>query len=238
MRKVECVVSEMEYLVRERKKEFIQFFDDAMTAKKPWILGLCDEIRRRDLRVHWEAITRANYVDEEICTAMHRAGCRTVVFGIESFSDRILKTIHKGITGAQAVQGIRAARKAGLHAGCLLMVGNPGESWETIKDTMAGIRAARPHDIDVCPTAVFPETELYSMAKEAGLLDDSYWLDESQAAPIYTVDHSVEALQEFREALYDANWANNRFVQVYRGLGLRKLRHLICPPKRRVLSER
>ena len=229
LRGVESVADEMEFLVTEKKEEFIQFFDDAMTAKKPWILGLCKEIVRRNLRVHWEAITRANYVDEEICEAMYRAGCRTVVFGIESFSDRILKTIHKGITGAQAIQGIRAARNAGLHAGCLLMVGNHGESWETIKDSMSGIRAARPDDIDVCLTAVFPQTELYGMATEAGLLDDSYWLDESLSAPVYTVEHSIETLLKFRDALYDANWANNRLVQVYRALGLRKLRHLIFP---------
>ncbi|MFC1453212.1 B12-binding domain-containing radical SAM protein, partial [Verrucomicrobiota bacterium] len=214
-RGAENVLGEMEHLVHERKVDYIQFFDDALTARKKWFLGLCEEIVRRGLRVDWEAITRVNYVDEDICRAMKRAGCRTVIFGVESFSDRILKGIHKGVTGAQAVSALRTARKCGLHVTCLMMVGNPGETWETIRESAQGIRAARPDNMDVTLTAVFPRTELYEIATEAGLLDDSYWLDESLAAPLFTVEHSVETLGEFREALHDALWASNTWVSLY-----------------------
>lgn len=231
MRSPGNVLDELTYLVKERAIEHIQFFDDAMTAKKSWILELCDGIVRRGLVFAWDAITRANYVDDEICRAMRAAGCRSVILGIESFSTRILKSIHKGITGDQAVEAIRMARKAGLRVDCLLMVGNPGESWETIEETRQGIMRARPHDIDVCITAVFPETELYGIAKSAGLLDDTYWRDESKSAPLFTVEHAVETLQAFKASLYDAHWGSRPLVRAYRALGLRKLRHAICPPE-------
>lgn len=186
MRSVGSVAGEMEFLVNERKVEYIQFYDDALTANAEWIIRLCDEIRRRGIRVDWDAITRVNYVNEEVCRAMRGAGCGTVIFGVESFSDRILKTVHKGVTGAQAIEALRTAHKAGLRVTCLLMVGNPGESWETIRETTAGIGATRPDGMDVCLTAVFPKTELYDIARKAGFINDDYWFDETRAAPIYT----------------------------------------------------
>lgn len=223
-RSVAGVVGEIEHLVRERGAEYIQFFDDALTARKAWFLELCAAIAQRGLAFDWEAITRVNYVDEEICRAMRRAGCRTVIFGVESFSNTILKSIHKGVTGEQAVAALQTARRCGLNVTCLLMVGNPGETWDTVRDTMAGIRATRPRNMDVTITAVFPRTELYDIASRAGLINDEYWLDESRAAPLFTVEHSVERLREFKAALHDAHWSCNRSVRLFRALGLRQVK--------------
>ncbi len=168
-----------------------------------------------------------NYVNEEICRAMRKAGCGTVIFGVESFSDRILKTVHKGVTGAQAVESLRTARKAGLRVTCLLMVGNPGESWESIGETAAGLKATRPDGMDICFTAVFPKTELYDIASKVGFINDDYWLNETLTAPIFTLEHSLETLTQFRTALADACWASRPLVRIARRLGLSKVKKVV-----------
>jgi len=223
MRSVDNVIREIEQLINEGIED-IEILDDALTVKKTWIVALCNEIKKRKLKFDWTATTRANYIDEEICNAMKRAGCRRVILGIESFSDKILKQIHKGINSDQAVGAIRLAQKAGLKACCLLMVGNPGETWDTINDSIKAIKASRPDSLTINPVQVYPQTELYELAKQGGLVGDSYWLDESRAAPIFTLENSVEQLKEFEDALYDAHWSNHWYVQFYRRSGLRKLR--------------
>ncbi len=223
-RSVENVIREIEYLVIEKKMEYIYFFDDAMTARKGWILDLCKEIKYRKLQFDWGAITRVNYVDPDICSAMRRAGCRAVTFGVESFSDKILTSIHKNVTGAQAVAALKMASHAGLKTNCLLMVGNPGETQQTINETISGIKACRPDGMDVGLLTVFPKTELYRIACTGGLMNDAYWLDESKSAPVFTLEHSVAKLTEFKRSLFDAHWSNHWYVSLYRKLGMKRIK--------------
>ncbi len=227
MRSVGNVLDELEYLVNAKNIQYVHFFDDALTARKDWILELCAGIRKRGLRFDWEAITRVNYVDADICAAMRKAGCRTVIFGVESFSDRILQTIHKGVSGAQAIEALKTAGKAGLEVTCLLMIGNPGECRETIDETIKGIRLVKPDHMDAGLTVVLPKTELYAVAEKAGLINDSYWDDESLSAPVFTLENTLERLNEFKADIFDAFWSNRWYVRLYRAAGLRKLKTVL-----------
>ena len=229
MRGVDQVIAEMRQLVEGCGVEYIEILDDALTVSREWISRFCAEIRRLGLAVDWGATTRVNYVDEALCRMMRKAGCVRMNLGIESFSARILKSIRKGITSEQAEQAIRWGKNAGIRVNALLMVGNPGESWETIQDNVQAVGRARPHGLIVNPTQVYPQTKLYELAKQGGLLDDAYWLDLSRAAPIYTVERSVEELAAFARVLADAHWASRWTVRLYRKSGLRRLRHWLKP---------
>jgi len=116
--------------------ERINIADDLFTANKKRVKLLCEEILNRKLRFGWSAFARVDTVDEEILKIMKKAGCDAVSFGIESGNPEMLKRVKKRITLDQARQAVRACKNVGMLAHASFMVGLPGETPETLKDTL------------------------------------------------------------------------------------------------------
>ncbi len=114
----------------------ISFSDDVFTMRPRRVLAVCDEIERRGLRFDWECLARVDGIDRETAAAMRRAGCRTVFFGIESGNDDVLRVMRKGITTAQARAAVWAAHDAGLEAGAFFILCYPGDTDETVLETL------------------------------------------------------------------------------------------------------
>ncbi len=72
-------------------------------------------------------------VDEEILTAMKESGCKEIIYGIESYSQKILNNLQKGTTVKQNLHAMKLTKKAGIQTKTGIIVGNPGETWETIR---------------------------------------------------------------------------------------------------------
>jgi anaerobic magnesium-protoporphyrin IX monomethyl ester cyclase len=114
----------------------IAFADDVFTLRRERVLAACDEIARRGLRFDWECLARVDNLDRPTADAMRRAGCRTVFFGIESGSDEVLRRMRKGITSAQARAAVWAAHDAGLEVGAFFILCYPGETDDTVLETL------------------------------------------------------------------------------------------------------
>jgi anaerobic magnesium-protoporphyrin IX monomethyl ester cyclase len=114
----------------------ISFGDDVFTLNARRVLEICDEIRRRGLRFDWECLGRVDTFDQATARAMRQAGCFRIFFGIESGNDRILKLMNKQITTAQAATAVEAAHDAGLQVGAFFIVCYPGETDDTVLDTL------------------------------------------------------------------------------------------------------
>ena len=114
----------------------ISFGDDVFTLNARRVLKICDEIRRRGLRFEWECLGRVDTFDQATARAMRQAGCFRIFFGIESGNDRILKLMNKQITTAQAATAVEAAHDAGLEVGAFFIVCYPGETDDTVLDTL------------------------------------------------------------------------------------------------------
>ena len=114
----------------------IAFADDVFTMRPERVAAVCDEIERRGLRFDWECLARVDGVDRATAVRMRRAGCRTVFFGIESGSDDVLRMMRKGITAAQARDAVWAAHDAGLEAGAFFILCYPGETDDTVLQTL------------------------------------------------------------------------------------------------------
>ena len=114
----------------------IAFSDDVFTMRRERVAAVCDEIERRGLRFAWECLARVDGVDRATAARMRRAGCRTVFFGIESGSDEVLRLMRKGITAAQARDAVWAAHDAGLEVGAFFILCYPGETDETVLETL------------------------------------------------------------------------------------------------------
>ena len=114
----------------------IAFADDVFTLRREHVLGVCAEIERRGLRFDWECLGRVDGLDAAVAATMRRAGCRTVFFGLESGSDDVLRRMRKQTTAAQARAAVGAAHDAGLEVGGFFILCYPGETDETVLETL------------------------------------------------------------------------------------------------------
>ena len=130
------VVDELEYLSALGFHQ-INIVDDLFTADKTHCLDICHEINRRKLTVEWTSFARVDTVSPEILSAMKMAGCLAVSFGVESGNREILKTIRKGFSLSQVEAAITMCEEAGIIPHASFVLGLPGETPETLEETMA-----------------------------------------------------------------------------------------------------
>ena len=130
------VVDELEKLSRLNFHQ-INIADDLFTANRKHCIAVCREITKRQLGLKWTSFARVDTVCQKTLTHMKAAGCNAVSFGIESGNSQILKTIKKGITRDQVVAAVKMCRRAGITPYASFILGLPGETPQTIRETMA-----------------------------------------------------------------------------------------------------
>ncbi|MBW1984963.1 MAG: radical SAM protein [Deltaproteobacteria bacterium] len=129
------VVDEIQYLATLGFKQ-INIADDLFTANKKHCIAICDEMIKRNIKIKWTSFARVDTVSEEVLSKMKAAGCTAVSFGIESANKEILKTIKKGITIQQVADAVHMCVKTGIDPHASFILGLPGETHETLKETL------------------------------------------------------------------------------------------------------
>ncbi len=128
------IAAELQYL-ENLKFHQINIADDLFTTNQNHCLAVCEEILKRNLEINWTSFARVDTVSEKLLSRMKAAGCTAVSFGIESANPDILKTIKKGITVEQIRNAVRICRRVGISPYASFILGLPGETPETIKET-------------------------------------------------------------------------------------------------------
>lgn len=200
-RSAENVLSEIEWLYRNYHVKAFMFFDDNFTIKKERAIEICQGILQKGLKINWVACSHVNQVDKELLVWMRKAGCYRIDYGVESGSSKILKNIKKGQTVQKIEEAFSLTHEAGIEPRSYLMVGNPGEDEDTIKETVELIKKIKPF---VRPSGqilwILPDTEVYELAKSQGIISDDFWLKDDSMV-YYTVEHNVEELRHLRNLL-------------------------------------
>lgn len=164
------IVEEIRTLKQSFGVRAVHFYDEILVFRKPYVLELCRTIK--DLDVYWDCQARVNTVDADLLARMREANCYSVGLGIESGSDRILREMNKGITRAQIVKALEAARAAGMHLKLQFMCGYPGETAADLEETLTLIRESRYPPRRLSWTTPLPGSEIYEDARRAGLIPD------------------------------------------------------------------
>lgn len=136
VRSAENIVRELTVLA-ELGVHNIHMYADLFTVNRDHVVELCQAILDAGLRVNWTCNSRVDYVDEEMLTLMGRAGCYLISWGIESANEQILKRARKGYKKEQAVRALDWARAAGIKNWGYFIIGLPGETEESIQETIA-----------------------------------------------------------------------------------------------------
>ncbi|MGX9367382.1 B12-binding domain-containing radical SAM protein [Desulfoplanes sp. PS50] len=188
------VVDEIEELTDRLHVQHLYFSDDLFTLDRKRVIDLCREILDRKIFFAWMAETRVDLVDKEMLELMRQTGCYRIYYGVESGSPRILKAAGKGFTVEHVRKAFAMTHQAGIEPCCFLMVGNPGENPETIKETVELINEIRPAIRPILGiNTLFPASPQYDYAKEQGVIADEYWRTDAPPPP-YTVEHDVDDL--------------------------------------------
>jgi len=166
-RSIPDVVDELQYLItRGGIAEFV-IVDDNFTARRSHTQSFCEEILRRGIKMDWacENGIRADRVDQELLRLMHRAGCYRVAFGVESANPDILRRCKKQETIGDITKAIGWAKDTGMEVRGCFIVGLPGETEQTLKETYDWARASRLDQAAFTILSVLPGSELYDTLK-------------------------------------------------------------------------
>jgi radical SAM superfamily enzyme YgiQ (UPF0313 family) len=163
------VVDEVEHLVKNYGSNGVYFIGDNFTIYKDKTMEICELLKKRKVNVEWVCDTRVDLVSRELLKKMKDAGCRTIWFGVESGSPRILKEINKGITLEQAIHAFKLCREVGIRTACSFLLGTPGE---TVEDMEASLKFAKKLDPEWCQFNIYiacPGSKFYDEVVQKGL---------------------------------------------------------------------
>lgn len=149
--------------------------DDTFTTSKMRIIEICNMLIKRKLfkKIKWLCNARVN-LDLETMRIMKQAGCRLIIPGIESGNQQILNNIKKGTKIEQFKSYVKNAKKAGLLIHACYMVGNQGETPETMQDTLELALKLNTDTAQFFPLIPYPGTEAYNWAKQNNYIESNY----------------------------------------------------------------
>ncbi|MCK4553270.1 B12-binding domain-containing radical SAM protein [Candidatus Pacearchaeota archaeon] len=200
------VVDEMEYLVNNFPQiTEICIHDDSFFIDNERVIKICDEIIRRKIKTKFLCSGRIKPVSSKMIKKLEEANFRIVMLGIESGNNEILKRCHKGINQEDMINTFKLFAKSKITLKIFLIIGLPGETKETIKETAKFIQRLQKIKYVSSGSSfnrlmVYPGTEVYEIAKSKGMIDDSFWLSDKEV-PLYTAEHSAKKLNEFGDIL-------------------------------------
>ena len=143
----------------------ISFADDVFTLRQKRVLDVCAEIKKRGLHFYWECLARVDSIDAPTYVEMYQAGCRRVYFGIESGDDTILRLMNKKITASEAQNAVMAAHQAGLEVGAFFILFYPGETNQTVLNTLHFTNTIPLDYLGLTMPYPLPGTALYERVK-------------------------------------------------------------------------
>jgi radical SAM superfamily enzyme YgiQ (UPF0313 family) len=144
----------------------IHMYADLFTANRDQVMGICQQIIDSGLKINFTANSRVDYVDKEMLDMMAKAGCSVLSWGIESANEEILKKARKGTTADRARQSVTWAKAAGIRNLGYFIVGLPGETRESIQETI-DFSKTLPLDLAIFHIAApYPGTPFFFMVME------------------------------------------------------------------------
>ena len=160
LRSPEKLLDEIEKLVSLGVRN-IHMYADLFTVNRDQVMAICAGLIARRIKVKWTCNSRVDFVDREMLRAMAASGCHYIAWGLESASKEILTHARKGVDPDRARQSLAWAREAGIQNWGYFIIGLPGETVDTIKQTIAFSKAL-PLDIALFHIAApYPGTPFF-----------------------------------------------------------------------------
>jgi anaerobic magnesium-protoporphyrin IX monomethyl ester cyclase len=207
------VVDEIEHLVKDLGIQYILFRDPMFSLRINRVVEICNEIQRRRLVFKWKCETRPDCLNEETIRAMAAAGCEGINFGVESADVEIQANVgRKPISREKIIEMTALCRKHGIKTFCFFIIGLPGDTVQTILETIAFAIRLRPNWLQFTAASPLIGTKLRDWAVAQGLTsEDEYAYKSSHEAMIGNENltrNQIERLHRF--AMFFERYLINR----------------------------
>jgi anaerobic magnesium-protoporphyrin IX monomethyl ester cyclase len=209
------VVDEIEEAVRIHGHDEVYFDDDTFTIDRQRVMDICRLIQERGLEreAEWIAQCRVDTVDREMLEAMKAANCGYILFGVESGSSEMLKRMKKGITRAKVREAFKLTREVGIKTQAFFLFGMPGETQETIQETIEFAKEINASSTQFAIAIPHPGTALYDECKANGWLTSEDWADyTAESSLIETPWLTAKEVEEARIRAYREYYYRPQFI--------------------------
>ena len=192
------VVDEIVQLQENYSFDRFWFVDDVFTINPRWMRGFAAEIKDRGVKIAYEAITRADRMNEEIVQLLKDTGCFRIWIGAESGSQAVLDAMNRMVKIERVTEMVLLAKRFGIEVGTFIMLGYPGEKQKDIAATLNYLKTARPDHYTLTVAYPIKGTPLYEEV-ESRFVEDLDW-DTS-------TDRDIDFERTFPKVYYQ--WAQN-----------------------------
>ena len=164
--------AEVQHIVETYKPDQVWYADDVFTINHRWLYEYAAELKRRNLRMPFETISRADrLMKEDVLATLAEMGCYRIWIGSESGSQRILDAMQRGVTVEQVQWATHAAQRHGIEVGMFLMWGYAGEEIGDIEATIEHVKKANPNIFFTTVAYPIKNTPYFETIKDSLRLD-------------------------------------------------------------------
>jgi len=206
------IVDEIEMLVNDFGARELEFMDDTFNATIEHAKEVCQEIIDRRLKILWRTSARVYPIDEELVRLMKRAGCWMVCYGVENGNPEMMKKIGKAITPEKVIKAFNLTEKAGIRTLAYFIIGLPGETEQTVKETIALQKKINPDFLVYGKAMVFPGTQLYAKAVSLGIvkpvMPGEYYIVHNYV----TKEMPEEVMDNYLKSVFKNHYLNPKYI--------------------------
>ena len=223
-RSAEKVAAELAEIQETYHPDTFWFVDDVFTISHKWLEKFGDELRKRNLRISYECITRADRMNDKVISLLKETGCFRVWIGAESGSQKVIDLMDRRVDVAQVRDMIRLSKKYEIEVGTFIMLGYPGETEEDIRETIHHLKESDPDHFTITVAYPIKGTELYQEV-EAQQITRLDWST--------STDRQIDFKRTYSRKYYDyaVRWVVNE-------LSLHKNQHKTMPLRKVALRAR
>jgi len=185
----ETIIKEMQFLINEYGIKQIQFYDDTFTTFRENVIELCKIIISNKIDISWSCFARVDYINYKLLKYMKRANCHQIMYGIETIDKNVLNNIKKKTKINQVINAIKWTKQVGIESRLAFMVGNPGDTKESIMRNIDFVNQLNPEYLIVNITTPYPGTEMFNWADKKNLILTYNWDDYDLSRPIMRLEN-------------------------------------------------
>ena len=197
----------MKYLITKFHFKAVYFDDDVFNIDRGHVIDICAEIKKRKIDIPWAVMGRADLFDTQTLAGLADAGLYAIKYGIESASHRILRACRKRLDLLKTQDMIKVTKELGIKVHLTFCLGLPGETQESIKESIKFISEAQPDSCQFSFATPFPGTEYFKFLYEKGWLEKTSWssYDGSQRCVVRTEALTKDNIESIKEELSNLN---------------------------------
>ncbi len=195
-RSAENVIDEIEFIIKKYKKKTFSFNDNSFNIDINRVHLFCDLIIERDINILWSTPVRVENISIELAQKMKSSGCYNVGIGIESANNGLLDRIGKKISIAKISESIHIFKEAGIEVLGQFVIGSPGETLETVKESLAFAKQSELDFVMFYSVLPFKGTPQWEYVKTEGAFFSETIHDYHSVKPRVVFETSEFSLQD------------------------------------------